>query len=77
MNFNPEGFCLCSQATALWGFPRQLIDRQQPLILSEAFPDSRVLKFAKELDYLIFAFIKPKNKSKMHLKPKFIQITEY
>ncbi len=56
---------------------RNLIEKEQPLILSEAFPDSRVLKFAKELDYLIFAFIKFKDKSKSHLKPKFIQITEY
>ena len=56
---------------------KNLIKNQQPLILSEAFPDSRVLKFAKELDYLIFAFIKLKDKSKIHLKPKFIQITEY
>ncbi|MEM7712327.1 MAG: FkbM family methyltransferase [Cyanobacteria bacterium P01_A01_bin.68] len=56
---------------------KNLIEREQPLILSEAFPDSRVLKFARELDYLIFAFIKFKDKSKMHLKPKFIQITAY
>ncbi len=56
---------------------KNLIEKEQPLILSEAFPDSRVLKFAKELDYLIFAFIKPKDKSKIHLKPEFIQITEY
>ncbi|MGD1914474.1 MAG: FkbM family methyltransferase [Rivularia sp. (in: cyanobacteria)] len=53
-----------------------LIEKEQPLILSEAFPDSRVFKFVKQLDYLIFAFIKPKDKSKFHLKPKFIQITE-
>ncbi len=56
---------------------KNLIEKEQPLILSEAFPDSRVLKFAGKLDYLIFAFIKPKDKSKIHLKPKFIQITEY
>jgi len=56
---------------------KNLIEREQPLILSEAFPDSRVLKFAQKLDYLIFAFIKFKDKSKMHLKPKFIQITAY
>ncbi|MBV6626698.1 MAG: FkbM family methyltransferase [Rivularia sp. (in: Bacteria)] len=56
---------------------KNLIKNQQPLILSEAFPDSRVLQFAKELDYLIFAFIKFKDKSKMHFKPKFIQITKY
>ncbi|MEM9927640.1 MAG: FkbM family methyltransferase [Cyanobacteria bacterium P01_D01_bin.50] len=54
-----------------------LIEKEQPLILSEAFPDRRVFNFAKQLDYLIFAFIKPKDKSKIHLKPKFIQITEY
>ncbi|MEL6458238.1 MAG: FkbM family methyltransferase [Cyanobacteria bacterium J06621_15] len=54
-----------------------LIEREQPLILSEAFPDSRVLKFARELEYLIFGFIKYKDKSKIHLKPKFIQITAY
>ncbi|MEM1392228.1 MAG: FkbM family methyltransferase [Cyanobacteria bacterium P01_H01_bin.150] len=54
-----------------------LIKKEQPLILSEAFPDSRVLKFAQELDYLIFAFIKPKDKSKRHFNPKFTQITEY
>lgn len=54
-----------------------LIKKQQPLILSEAFPDSRVLKFARELDYLIFGFIKFKDKSKIHLKPKFLQITTY
>ncbi|MDY6896750.1 MAG: FkbM family methyltransferase [Cyanobacteriota bacterium] len=56
---------------------KRLIEREQPLILSEAFPDSRVLKFVRELDYLIFGFIKFKDKSKMHLKPKFIQITAY
>ncbi len=56
---------------------KNLISREQPLILSEAFPDSRVFKFTQKLDYLIFGFIKFKDKSKMHLKPKFIQITEY
>ena len=56
---------------------KNLIEREQPLILSEAFPDSRVLRFVRELDYLIFAFIKFKDKSKMHLKPKFIQIKAY
>ncbi|MCJ8282345.1 MAG: FkbM family methyltransferase [Rivularia sp. ALOHA_DT_140] len=56
---------------------KNLIEQQQPLILSEAFPDSRVLKFAKELNYLIFGFIKFKDKSKNHLKPKFIQIKAY
>jgi hypothetical protein len=35
------------------------------------------LKFTQKLDYLIFGFIKFKDKSKMPLKPKFIQITEY
>ncbi|MEO1430548.1 MAG: FkbM family methyltransferase [Cyanobacteria bacterium J06633_8] len=56
---------------------KNLIQKEQPLILSEAFPDSRVLQFARELDYRIFAFIKFKDKSKIHLKPKFIQITKY
>ena len=56
---------------------KNLISREQALILSEAFPDSRVFKFTQKLDYLIFGFIKFKDKSKMHLKPKFIQITEY
>ncbi len=56
---------------------KNLIEREQPLILSEAFPDRRLFNFTKQLDYLIFAFIKPKDKSKIHLKPKFIEITEY
>ena len=55
---------------------KNLIEREQPLILSEAFPDSRLLNYAKQLDYLIFAFIKPQEQSKAHFKPKFIQITE-
>ncbi len=54
-----------------------LIKREQPLILSEAFPDRRLFKFVKQLDYLVFGFIKPKDKSKIHFKPKFMQITEY
>lgn len=56
---------------------KNLIEREQPLILSEVFPDNRLLEYAKQLDYLIFAFVKPKDKSKYHSKPRFIQITEY
>ena len=55
---------------------RNLITRDQPLILSEVYPDKRLFKYLETLNYLVFAFVKPKNKSLRHLKPKFVQITE-
>ena len=55
---------------------RNLITRDQPLILSEVYPDKRLFKYLETLNYLIFAFVKPKNKSLRHLKAKFVQIRE-
>jgi FkbM family methyltransferase len=55
---------------------KSLIIRDQPLILSEIYPDYQLFKFLKPLDYLIFAFVKPKDKSLTHHRPEFIQITE-
>jgi FkbM family methyltransferase len=55
---------------------KNLIIRDQPLILSEIYPDYKLFKFLKPLDYLIFAFVKPKDKSLTHHTPKFMHITE-
>lgn len=55
---------------------RNLITRDQPLILSEVFPDKRLFKYLQSLNYLIFAFVKPKDKSFRHTKAKFVQIIE-
>lgn len=55
---------------------RNLITRDQPLILSEVYPDKRLFKYLETLNYLIFAFVKPKDKSFRHVKAKFVQITE-
>ncbi|MBW4609699.1 MAG: FkbM family methyltransferase [Hassallia sp. WJT32-NPBG1] len=55
---------------------RNLITRDQPLILSEVYPDKRLFKYLETLNYLVFAFVKPKKKSLTHLKAKFVQITE-
>jgi FkbM family methyltransferase len=55
---------------------KNLIIRDQPLILSEIYPDFKVFEFVKSLDYLIFAFVKPRDRSLIHTPAKFIQITE-
>lgn len=55
---------------------KNLIIRDQPLILSEIYPDFKVFEFVRSLDYLIFAFVKPRDRSLIHTPPKFVQITE-
>ncbi|NJL09889.1 MAG: FkbM family methyltransferase [Calothrix sp. SM1_7_51] len=55
---------------------KNLIIRDQPLILSEIYPDFKLFEFLKPLDYLIFAFVKPRDRSLIHTQPKFVQITE-
>ncbi len=53
---------------------KNLLIRDQPLILLELFPHSKVLKFIKSIGFSCFAFVKPKDQSKSHLPPKFIKI---
>lgn len=53
---------------------KNLLIRDQPLILSELFPSLKLLKFIKSIGFSCFAFVKPKDKSKSHLPPKFIKI---
>jgi FkbM family methyltransferase len=52
----------------------KLLVRDQPLVLSEAYPDSHLLKFSESLGFACFGFVKVKNKNLSHLPPRFIKI---
>ncbi|MGL5194949.1 MAG: FkbM family methyltransferase [Chroococcales cyanobacterium] len=53
---------------------KNLLVRDQPLVLSEAYPDGKLLKFVESIGFTCFAFVKPKDTSQSHLSPKFIKI---
>ncbi len=53
---------------------RNLLIRDQPLVLSEAYPNSKLLNFIKSIDYTCFAFVKSKDKSVSSLPPKLLKI---
>lgn len=53
---------------------KNLLIRDQPLILSEAYPTSKLLKFAKSIGFSCFAFVKPKDNNISDLPPKLIKI---
>lgn len=53
---------------------KNFLTRYQPLVLCEAYPNVKLLKFAKLIGFTCFAFVKPKDKSLFHLSPKFIKI---
>ncbi|WP_293155870.1 FkbM family methyltransferase [Okeania sp. SIO2C9] len=55
---------------------KNLLIRDQPLVLSELFPSLKLLKFIKSIGFSCFAFVKPKDKSKSHLPPKFMKIED-
>ncbi|WP_051044104.1 FkbM family methyltransferase [Baaleninema simplex] len=51
---------------------KNLLMRDRPLVLSEAYPDSRLLRFIESIGFSCFCFAKPKDK--FHLPAKFIKI---
>ncbi len=53
---------------------KNLLVRDQPLVLSEAYPNAKLLKFIKSIGFSCFAFAKTKGKASSHLQPKFIKI---
>ncbi|NEO51621.1 MAG: FkbM family methyltransferase [Okeania sp. SIO3B5] len=53
---------------------KNLLIRDQPLVLSELYPNSKLLKFIKSIGFSCFAFAKPKDKVKYYLPPKFMKI---
>jgi FkbM family methyltransferase len=55
---------------------KNLITRDQPLILSEIYPDKRLFNYLEPLNYQVFAFLKPKDKALAHLPTKFVNITD-
>ncbi|NEP03228.1 MAG: FkbM family methyltransferase [Symploca sp. SIO2E9] len=53
---------------------KNLLIRDQPLVLSEAYPNSKLLKFINSIGFVCFAFVKPKDNSISHLPAKLIRI---
>ncbi|MDB9315897.1 FkbM family methyltransferase [Spirulina sp. CS-785/01] len=53
---------------------KNLILRDQPLILSEAYPEKQLLKFIESVNFSCFAFVKSKDISRSHLPPQFVKI---
>ena len=53
---------------------KNLLIRDQPLVLSEAYPTSKLLRFINSIGFSCFAFVKSKNNNISHLPPKFIKI---
>lgn len=54
---------------------KNLIARDQPLILSELYPDRQVFKYVEKLAYSVFGFVKPRDRI-TYSKPQFVQITD-
>ncbi|NET08777.1 MAG: FkbM family methyltransferase [Symploca sp. SIO2B6] len=55
---------------------KDLLVRDQPLVLSEAYPDQQLLAFAKSIGFTVFAYAKPKDTSKSHLPPTFMKVEQ-
>ncbi|WP_232231627.1 FkbM family methyltransferase [Coleofasciculus chthonoplastes] len=53
---------------------KSLLIRDQPLVLSEAYPHKKLLRFAESIDFTVFAFAKPKDKNKSHIAPELIKV---
>ena len=46
------------------------------MILLEAYPSLKLLKFIKSIGFTCFAFVKPKNVDSFNLQSKLIKISE-
>lgn len=55
---------------------KNLLIRDQPLVLAEAYPSLKLLKFINSIGFTCFAFAKPKDVDSSHLKPKLIRIND-
>ena len=53
---------------------KNLLIRDQPLVLSELYPNAKLLKFIKSIGFSCFAFVKSKEKNQSNLTPQFIKI---
>ena len=53
---------------------KNLLIRDRPLVLLEAYPSLKLLKFINSIGFTCFAFVKPKTVDSSHLQPKLIRI---
>ncbi|NEQ95483.1 MAG: FkbM family methyltransferase [Cyanothece sp. SIO2G6] len=53
---------------------KNLLIRDQPLVLSEAYPNLKLLEFIRSIGFTCFGFVKPKDTNLSHLEPQFIRI---
>ncbi len=53
---------------------KNLLIRDQPLVLSEIYPTKKLLEFIKSIEFTCFAFVKPKDEDGANFQPKFIKI---
>jgi FkbM family methyltransferase len=55
---------------------KALIERDQPLLLSEIYPTIKLIEFLKLLNYSIFALVKPRSISEINAPPRWVEITQ-
>jgi FkbM family methyltransferase len=55
---------------------RNLIERDQPLILSELYPSRKVLNFCGSIGFQVFAFVRPKSVDDYRSETRFEKILE-
>ena len=53
---------------------KNLLIRDQPLVLSEIYPTKKLLEFIKSIEFTCFAFVKSKDENEDNCQPKFIKI---
>lgn len=53
---------------------RELLQRDQPLVLLEAYPDQHLLRWTEEINFSVFAFVKPKAANLSRAVPQLLQI---
>lgn len=55
---------------------RSLIERDQPLLISEIYPTVKLIEFLRPLNYSIFALVKPRAISDINVPAKLVEITQ-
>ncbi|MFM6517329.1 MAG: FkbM family methyltransferase, partial [Microcystis panniformis] len=53
---------------------KNLLIRDQPLVLSEIYPTKKLLEFIKSIEFTCFAFVKSKDENGDNSRPKFMKI---
>ncbi|HBQ98306.1 MULTISPECIES: FkbM family methyltransferase [unclassified Roseofilum] len=55
---------------------KKLLTRDQPLVLSEAYPNTKLLNFIESIGFSCYAFVKLKGKENHQSKPQLMRIQE-